>query len=103
LRRRQPTYLLVCCGADKGRRALPPTPTHTHTGLMTGAAPYYLSDFLAAPCTYYFLLRPFGKCGNPIAALLREAGIAHDSCCRLVVRWGWNTWFAKEGRLPSPT
>jgi hypothetical protein len=39
-------YLLVCCGTDKGRRALPSTCTHTHTGRMTGAAPCYLSDFL---------------------------------------------------------
>jgi hypothetical protein len=44
---------------------------------MTGAAPHYLSDFLTGPWIYYLLLRP--KCGNPIAALLREAGIARDS------------------------
>jgi hypothetical protein len=31
------TYLLVCCGAHKGRRALSPTGTHTHTGLMAEA------------------------------------------------------------------
>ena len=30
-------YLLVCCGAHKGRRALSPTGTHTHTGLMAEA------------------------------------------------------------------
>jgi hypothetical protein len=56
-------YLLVCCSADKGRadkgrRALSPTGTHTHTGLMAGAAPYYLSDFLTGTWVYYFLLRP---------------------------------------------
>jgi hypothetical protein len=42
-------YLLVCCSADKVRRALLSTGIHTHTGLMTGAAPYYLSDFLTGP------------------------------------------------------
>jgi len=30
------TYLLVCCGAHKGRRTLSPTGTHTHTDTHTG-------------------------------------------------------------------
>jgi hypothetical protein len=91
------TYLLVCCSADKGRRPLLSTGTPpTHTGLMTGAAPHYLSDFLTGP--EFITSSSDLKCGNPIAALLREAGIARDSGCHCVLIHtllfpGWSVWW----------
>jgi hypothetical protein len=68
---------------------------------MTGADLYYLSDFLTGPWIYSaFHLRPFGKCGNPITALSREAGIAHWPLALLSLRFdnrppfpGWPVWW----------
>jgi site-specific DNA-cytosine methylase len=53
------TYLLVCCGAHKGRRALSPTGTHTHTHMPNDGIPQQLRlpgrpDFSSPQRCFFF-------------------------------------------------